>query len=126
MIAKSRTLVLGLGAVVGYKSYGKIQLIHIHFDFSFWKYQNIEFCLPNSSVSKFGKYWIYIEIVFLFTVMILFVLSFLGLLSVWSQILQKKGKCTKEKKTAIFDFFIEFLLILWYIEVASVHFPLRS
>ena len=52
----------------------------------------------HSSVSKFGEYWIYIGIVFLFTIMILFLLSFLGILLVWSEILQKEGKCTEEKK----------------------------
>ena len=51
-LIQSRTLVLGLGASVGDKSYGKIHLIHIHFDFRFWKCPIIEFCLPNSSVSN--------------------------------------------------------------------------
>ena len=32
---KSRTLVLGIGASVGAKSYGKIHLTPIHFDFRF-------------------------------------------------------------------------------------------
>ena len=93
----STTLVFGLGSSVGDKSFGKIHLIPIHFDFRFWKCQNIESCLLNSSVVKFVKYWIYIGIVFLVTVMILFLLSFLGILSVWSEIWQKDGKCTKEK-----------------------------
>ena len=93
-LLKSRTLVFGLGTSVGDKSYGKTHLIPIHFDFRFRKCQNIEFFLPNSSVSKFGKYWIYKGIVFLFTIMILLLLSFLGILSVWSEILQKEGKCT--------------------------------
>ena len=96
-LKQSRTLVLGLGASVGDKSYGKIHLIPIHFDFRFWKCQNIEFCLLNSSVVKFVKYWIYIGIVFLVTVMILFLLSFLGILSVWSEIWQKDGKCANGK-----------------------------
>ena len=34
---------------------------------------------------------------FSFTIMILFLLSFLGILSVWSDILQEEGNCIKEK-----------------------------
>ena len=85
---------------VGAKSYGKIHLTPIHFDFRFWKCLNVELCLPNSSVSKLGKYWIYTGIIFLFTIVILFLLSFLGILSYWSNILQKEGYCAKEKNVS--------------------------
>ena len=72
-------------------------LMHVHFDMGFLKCQNIVFCLLYSGLSKMSKYWIYKENVFSLTIMILFLLSFLGILSVWSDILQKEGNCTKEK-----------------------------
>ena len=59
-------------------------LMHVHFDIRLLKCQNIAFSLPYSGVSKMTKYWIYEENVFSFTIMILFLLSFLGILSVWS------------------------------------------
>ena len=46
------TLLLGLQNSVGAKTYVKISLMLGHFEFMFSKYQKIEFCIPNSSVSE--------------------------------------------------------------------------
>ena len=75
-MTNSISLFLRLGA----KTCGKIVLMSGHFEFRFLKCR------------------IYIGIIFLFTIMILFLLSILGILPVWPEILQKEGKYTKENK----------------------------
>ena len=66
--------------IIGFKILGKL---------------NFAFCIP---VCQNGdEYWIYIGDIFSFTIMILFLLSFLGILSVPSDILQEEEKCTWEK-----------------------------
>ena len=55
-LSKSICLLLGLYGIMWAKMGGKILLRSGHFDIWFLKFQQIEFCVPYSSVSKWG--WI--------------------------------------------------------------------
>ena len=90
-LTQSITLVLRLEVSVGAKTYSKILLMMGNFELRFSKFQEID--LPNSRVSYGVQYWIHIGNVFSYSIMIFFLLSFLGILSVWSNILQEEGNC---------------------------------
>ena len=59
------------------------------FDISFLNFSRRNFVYRINVCLNTVEYWIYIVHVFSFTIMILFLLSFLGILSVWSDILQE-------------------------------------
>ena len=84
------TLLHGLRGSVGGKTYG-------HFDIWFLKFQQIEFCLTYSSVSKWGRILnLHRKCIFIYHYDFIFALIsryFIGLLD----ILQEEGYNAKEK-----------------------------
>ena len=93
------TFKLRLGVSVGAKTYGKILLMLGHFEFMFLKFQQIEFCLPYSSVSYWGCILnLHRKCIFIYHNDFIFAL--ISRHSVWSDILHYEGKCAIKKNVS--------------------------